>query len=133
MYTIQELSSMLHVPASTLRYYEEIGLLLNVNRNTKNQRIYDDSHIKKIHGINCFKRTGMSISKILEFYKYADNLDTNIDDILLLVKEQEADIQDKIKIMELDLVHIREKVTYYSAIKKAIEENAPWPRWSDVV
>lgn len=133
MYTIQELTSMLHVPASTLRYYEEIGLLENVNRNAQNQRIYDDSHIKKLHGINCFKRTGMSISKILEFYNYAANLDTNIDDILLLVKEQETDIQEKIKVMEMDLVHIREKIRYYSAVKEALEENFPRPRWSDVI
>lgn len=132
MYTIQQLSSLLHVPASTLRYYEEIGLLENVKRNTQNQRVYDESHIRRLNGIHCFKRTGMSISKIMQFYKYEINLNTNIDNILILVKEHEIDIQEKIKSMEMDLIHIREKVLYYSAIKEALEENSPWPCWDDV-
>lgn len=132
MYTIQQLSSMLHVPSSTLRYYEEIGLLENVKRNDQNQRIYDESHITRLNGIHCFKRTGMSISKMLDFYKYEINLDTNIDDILNLVKEHETEILEKIKSMEMDLVHIREKTRYYSAIKQAIEDKSPLPCWDDV-
>ncbi|MBE6024397.1 MAG: MerR family transcriptional regulator [Cellulosilyticum sp.] len=132
MYTIQQLASISHVPPSTLRYYEEIGLLENVERNPQNQRIYNDRHIERLKGIHRFKRTGMSISKIHEFYKYASNLDQNIDAILNLVKEHEADIKEKINSMEMDLIHIKEKVLYYSAIKKAIEEDAPWPSWNDI-
>lgn len=74
----------------------------------------------------------MRISKILEFYKYEINLDTNIDDILNLVLEHEIEILEKIKSMEMDLVHIREKTQYYSAIKQAIEEDSPWPCWDDI-
>lgn len=132
MYTIQQLTSMFHIPASTLRYYEDIGLLENVERNSQNQRVYNKSHVKRLNGIHCFKRTGMSISKILDFYKYEVNLDKNIDDILILVKEHETDIIEKIKILETDLIHIKEKVRYYSAIKQAIEENSPWPCWDNV-
>lgn len=118
MYTIQDLTNLLHLPASTLRFYEEIGLLENVHRNNNNQRMYDDSHIKKLHGISCFKRTGMSISKILELYKYTEHQNENIDDILVLVKKHETELQDKIKIMEDDLIHIREKIKYYTEIKE---------------
>ena len=125
MYTIQQLANMFHIPPSTLRYYEEIGLLENVARNTQNQRVYDEHHIARLNGIQCFKRTGMPISKIQAFYKYEGNLDQNIDNILNLVKEHESDIKEKIKNLEIGLTHIQQKVRYYGAIKQAIENDSP--------
>ena len=68
-YTIRDLSLRFNVPSSTLRYYEDMGLLENVGRTENNQRIYTDEHIRRLEGINCFKRTGLPIAKIQEFYK----------------------------------------------------------------
>ena len=31
-YTIKEVSEMFHLPSSTLRYYEDLGILTNVER-----------------------------------------------------------------------------------------------------
>ena len=31
-YTIKEVSEMFHLPSSTLRYYEDLGILTNVGR-----------------------------------------------------------------------------------------------------
>ena len=40
VYTIREVSEMFNIPVSTLRYYEDEGLLTNVGRSSTNQRIY---------------------------------------------------------------------------------------------
>lgn len=130
-YTIRELSELFDLPASTLRYYEEVGLLENVARNMNNQRIYTHEHIQRLKGIDCFKKTGLPISKIQEFYTYENNLDEHIDDIINLVSEHENNISNKIAELQHELKHIRHKVRYYEGIKKAIISNGPRPKWSD--
>lgn len=132
MYTIKEIARLFDINASTLRYYEEIGLLTEVGRNENNQRVYDDSHIAKLNGINCFKRTGMSIAQIQKFYEYEKDLSCNIDNILELVTKHEKDIIEKIEAMKKDLEHINHKVRFYSAIKKAEESGEPYPKWEEV-
>ena len=130
-YTITTISQMFDIPASTLRYYESIGLLSNVGRH-HNQRVYTDCHIQRLHAIECFKNTGLSISKMLAFFAYEKNLETNIDDILTLVTDHEKSILSQIEQMQKDLLHIQKKVTYYTAIKEAINTNSAWPDWDEV-
>ena len=41
-YTIKEVSEMFHLPSSTLRYYEDLGILTNVAANPASVSIYRD-------------------------------------------------------------------------------------------
>ncbi len=133
-YTIREISERFHLPASTLRYYEEVGVLENVGRSGNKQRIYTDEHIRRLDGIECFKRTGLSIMGIQEFYKYESTLTEqpeNIDNIIGLVTKHESNITRQIAVLQQELLHIQHKVRYYKGVKKAIDANEKWPDWSD--
>ena len=55
---------------STLRYYEEEGLLTNVQKSASGQRIYTQEHIDRLHCINCFKRTGMTLAQLKKLFEY---------------------------------------------------------------
>lgn len=39
-YSIREVSAKFNLPASTLRYYEEVGILTDIPRNSSGKRIY---------------------------------------------------------------------------------------------
>ena len=130
-YTIKDLSKRFNVQSSTLRYYEDIGLLENVGRTENNQRIYTDEHIRRLEGIHCFKRTGLPIAKIQEFYKYESNLDEHMEDIIQLVTEHEANIQAKIAELQQELLHIQHKVRFYNGMKEAMDSGKPLPKWGD--
>ena len=41
-YTIRQVATQFHMQPSTLRYYEDQGLLTNVERTETGQRIYED-------------------------------------------------------------------------------------------
>ena len=45
-YTIRQVATQFHMQPSTLRYYEDQGLLTNVERTETGQRIYEDCHIE---------------------------------------------------------------------------------------
>ena len=130
-YSINEISKLFDVQSSTLRYYEDMGLLENVGRTKTNQRIYTDEHISRLNAISCFKNTGLPISKMQDFFRYEKDLSNNIEDIIQLVTEHEKNINEQIKRMQNELAHIEHKVRYYNGIKQAIETNKPWPCWED--
>ena len=73
-YTIREMSERFGLPASTLRYYEEIGLLTDVIHTESKKRIYTQQHINCMTAILCFKRTGLPIAGIQEFFRLEDDI-----------------------------------------------------------
>ena len=129
-YTIRELSQLFNLPASTLRYYEEIGLLENVEHKN-NQRIYCDRHIQRLCAIDCFKHTGLPIARMKTFFNCENNLAENIDEIIELVSEHEKNVIQQIQLLQEKLLHIQHKVRYYNGIKKAIDNQREWPKWEE--
>ena len=130
-YNIREISQIFDVPSSTLRYYEELGILPEVKRDEHKQRVYTDEHIDRLQAITCFKRTGLPMSKIHDFFEYAENLRDNIDKVVDMMENHEKYIVDQMEKMQQDLDHIRQKVRFYNGIKKAIEKDEPWPCFDD--
>ena len=130
-YNIREIGQIFDVPSSTLRYYEELGILPEVTRDEHKQRVYTDEHIDRLQAITCFKRTGLPMSKIHDFFEYAENLRDNIDKVVDMMENHEKYIVDQMEKMQQDLDHIRQKVRFYNGIKKAIEKDEPWPCFDD--
>ena len=130
-YNIRDIGQIFDVPSSTLRYYEELGILPEVKRDEHKQRVYTDEHIDRLQAITCFKRTGLPMSKIHDFFEYAENLRDNIDKVVDMMENHEKYIVDQMEKMQQDLDHIRQKVRFYNGIKKAIEKDEPWPCFDD--
>ena len=76
---------MFHLPSSTLRYYEDLGILTNVGRSKSGQRGYIQGQINRLKTICCFKKTGMSIAKLQQFLACEEDESAHIDEILSLL------------------------------------------------
>lgn len=130
-YGIKKVSEIMDIPSSTLRYYEKIGLLQNVERDKNGLRVYNDEHLTRLEGIKCFKDGGLPIAKIREFYQYDDNLAAHIDDMIELVVDHEQNLAMQIKLMQKQLLHIQQKIRFYYGIKEAIDQHKLWPKFED--
>lgn len=128
-YSIHEMSQHTALPASTLRYYEEVGLLKNVARNGKH-RLYTPEHLKRIGAIQCFKQTGMSIGQIQEFFYHEDETH-DFAALVELLSAQSAAIHQQLQLLLDNQKHIHSKLAFYQAKKVASEEHLPEPRWRD--
>ncbi|MCY9692246.1 MerR family transcriptional regulator [Paenibacillus alginolyticus] len=74
--SIGQLAAKAEINASTLRYYESVGLLPNPERKN-NQRRYDDGVLDRINFIKVAQQTGFSIQEIailLEGFEPGDSL-----------------------------------------------------------
>ena len=128
-YTIAQLSDRFGVAASTLRYYEEIGLLRNVKRTDSKQRVYSDDHIGKLEAINCFKRAGMSISEIRDFFEYERDETNRIDDMMCLLRRRSEIMLEEFADAYESYEHILKKLDYYGHIEKALKQGKELPKW----
>lgn len=131
-YTITELSKMFNLPASTIRYYEKIGLLENVEHVNPYRRVYNDSHLDRLNAIECFKKALLPLDEIKALFTYEKDMVSNSEKILDMMKNQEAKTLETIKDLEAGLAHLQKKIRYYSLVNEAIKNKTPLPSWNDV-
>ncbi|WP_295581971.1 MerR family transcriptional regulator [uncultured Oscillibacter sp.] len=120
-YTIKELGARFGLPASTLRYYEEVGLLKQVGRTPEHQRVYEEQHLRRLESICCFKGTGMTIPQMRELFGYIEGGAAHVDEILALLEAQREKTQRQIVEMQTNLAHVERKIRRYAAMKAAAE------------
>ena len=61
-YTIKEAAGLTGLPASTLRYYESIGVIGPIGRGASSRhRVYDEGDLDQLLWVACLAATGMSV------------------------------------------------------------------------
>lgn len=130
-YTIREVAGKFHMQPSTLRYYEDTGLLTNVLRTETGQRVYQECHINRLRSICCFKHAGMSIDEIRTFFSYESDEEGHIDEIMDLLESRRAAIVEQERLLAEAHAHILRKLHFYGAIRSAAAAGQPRPDWRD--
>ena len=131
-YTITELSKQFNLPASTIRYYEKIGLLENVEH-VNSRRFYNDSHIDRLNAIECFKKALLPLDDIRLFFSYEKDMEANSEKILEMMKSQEVRTQESLEALQAGLAHLQKKIRFYTLVSEAVKNKTPMPDWNDVV
>jgi DNA-binding transcriptional MerR regulator len=67
-YSIKEAAALTGLPASTLRYYESIGVIAPISRGASSRhRVYDEDDLDQLMWIACLAATGMSVSDMRQY------------------------------------------------------------------
>ncbi|ALV03362.1 MULTISPECIES: MerR family transcriptional regulator [Bacillus] len=102
-FSIGEVSRLFHVKISTLRYYDEIGLLKPAYKDKQNNyRYYSTEQFERLDTIKYLRALGLPINKLLDFYN-----SHNADTLIQLLKNQKTEIDRKKRELEL----IEKKIT----------------------
>ncbi len=120
------------LPASTIRYYEKIGLLENVEHANSYRRIYNDSHIDRLNAIECFKKALLPLDEIKRFFTYEKNMKANSEKILEMMRKQEVKTIESMEALQAGLDHLQKKIRFYTLVNEAVKNNTPMPSWDDV-
>lgn len=70
-YAPQEAASRTGFSLDTLRYYERIGLLDDVERTSGGRRTYRDDHLEWLGILHCLRRTGMPVREMRRYAELA--------------------------------------------------------------
>lgn len=67
-YSIKEAAALTGLPASTLRYYESIGVIGRISRGESSKhRVYSEEDLDELTWIACLSATGMSVSDMQQY------------------------------------------------------------------
>lgn len=116
-YSISEVSDLLCIAPSTIRYYDAEGLLPFLER-VNGRRVFHESDLSSMRLIECLKNTGMSIRDIKAYFTLAKQGDSTLEARRDIILKQKQSILDQIKALKLNLKTIEHKEKYY---KEAIE------------
>lgn len=117
-YSIGEISEMLNISISTLRYYDKEGLLPLVNRTAGNIRVFDDTDLECLRMIECLKTTGMQLKDIKTFFQWCEEGDDTIDKRYHLFLQQKEKTEKQIEELQNALARINYKCEYYRIAKE---------------
>lgn len=124
-YSIGEISEILNIPISTLRYYDKEGLLPLVNRTSGNIRIFDDTDLECLKMIECLKSTGMPLKDIKQFFEWCEEGDSTIDQRYNLFIHQKEKTEKQIALLQDALDRINYKCEFYRISKENRTTNVP--------
>ena len=125
LYTVGEMAKRLGVSASTLRYYDQEGLLPFVERSSGGIRMFKESDYEWLKIIECLKKTGMPLKDIRGFVLMAISGDETIDARLELIIKQQAAVKKQIEDLQQTLATLDFKRWYYETAKSAGTTDVP--------
>jgi DNA-binding transcriptional MerR regulator len=67
-YTIKDVAALTGLPASTLRYYESIGVIEPISRGASSgHRVYGEDDLDRLMSVACLAATGMSVRDMRQY------------------------------------------------------------------
>lgn len=125
LYTVGEMAKRMGASASTLRYYDQEGLLPFVERSSGGMRMFKESDYEWLKIIDCLKKTGMPLKDIRGFILMAIKGDETIDARLALIIKQQEAVSRQIEELQETLDTLDFKRWYYETAKDAGTTDVP--------
>ncbi len=99
-YTIQQVSKMTRIPATTLRYYDKEGLLPFLERTESGYRRFSDVDLASLQIVQCLKSARLSIEEIRQFSEWVHEGDSTLQKRLDLFLRRKEEMEKQIRGME---------------------------------
>lgn len=116
--TINEVSKKYNVSPDTLRYYERIGVIPEVHRNSSGIRDYTDKDLRWVELALCMRNAGLSIETLVEYQRLYQQGDDTIKARLDLLNEQMEILENQKKQIEETMDRLSYKISrYQNALK----------------
>ena len=119
---ITEVAQKYGLSSDTLRYYERIGLLPAIARNSSGIRNYSDSDCGWVEFIKCMRDAGLPIEVLVKYVRLYNQGDSTLETRRQLLIEQRDILVKKISSMNETLEKLNFKITNYSKYSHDLHE-----------
>jgi DNA-binding transcriptional MerR regulator len=117
-YSIKEAAALTGLPASTLRYYEQIGVIAPVSRGASSgHRVYDEGDLDELMWVSCLAATGMSVSDMRLYMANNRRGAEAAADQRRLLEEQQQRLATEARALVLRQRYVAVKVAYWQAVQ----------------
>lgn len=124
-YTIKEAAALTGLPASTLRYYESIGVIAPIGRGASSRhRVYDEADLDQVMWVACLAATGMSVADMRTYVANGAIGPAAAAEQIELLAEQEQRLAHEAQQVALRQRYVRIKIDYWHAVRAGDEARA---------
>jgi DNA-binding transcriptional MerR regulator len=117
-YSIKEAAKLTGLPESTLRYYETIGLLDVVSRDSSSKhRVYVDDDINLAISVACLSATGMSIGDMRTYLGNRSGGKDSVGVQIGLLTTQREKLIEEAYYLKLRQRYVDTKIAYWKAVQ----------------
>ena len=116
-YSIKEAAKLSGLPESTLRYYETIGLIEPVNRDSSSKhRRYTEGDIDYAIAVACLNATGMSIDDMRAYLGNRGKGAHSVKEQIRLLENHQHHLAEEAYSLQLRQRYIDAKIAYWQAV-----------------
>ena len=124
-YTIKEAAALTGLPASTLRYYESIGVVAPISRGaTSRHRVYDEDDLDQLMWVACLAATGLSVNDMRQYVANGSLGPSAAGDQIELLAAQQRRLELEAEHLALRQRYVRIKIDYWHAVRARDEARA---------
>jgi DNA-binding transcriptional MerR regulator len=124
-YTIKEAAALTGLPASTLRYYESIGVIAPISRGASSgHRLYDEDDLDQVMWVACLAATGMSVSDMKRYVANGQVGPSAAREQIELLEERRRRLTDEAQQLVLRQRYVALKIDYWHAVEAGDEARA---------
>lgn len=123
-FEISEVANITNLKAHTLRYYESIGLIKDIKRDSSGKRIYSEQDLKWLEVINRLRATGMNINKMKKYANLRHMGDETVTERKNIMKEHLTSIERKIEELQEAREYVAKKIEIYTEMEEKLNENS---------
>ena len=116
---IGEVAAQFGLTVPTIRYYDQEGLIPNLQKNESGQRVFTAENIDALQIIECLKDSGMAIKDIKQFMQWVSEGDETLYNRREMFVRLRAQMQEKMNRLQHTMHVLDYKVGYYS---KAVQD-----------
>lgn len=111
--TISEVARKYNLSADTIRYYERIGLIPRVNRNSGGIRDFTENDCGWVEFIKCMRGAGLPIEALIDYVALFQQGDMTVQARKAILVEQRDVLAERIQEMQSTLERLNQKIEHY--------------------
>ncbi|MDZ5663035.1 MerR family transcriptional regulator [Nocardioides sp. S-58] len=116
--SIKEAAALTGLPASTLRYYEQIGVIAPVSRGaTSGHRVYDEDDLDQLMSVACLAATGMSVGDMRAYVANGRRGSSAAADQRELLEQQQRHLAVEAERLVLRRRYVDLKIAYWRSVE----------------
>ena len=116
-YSIKEAATLTGLPASTLRYYESIGVIAPIGRGASSKhRVYDENDLDQVMWVACLAATGMSVRDMKRYVANGQLGPSAAREQIQLLAEQQRRLAREAAQLALRQRYVALKIDYWHAV-----------------
>ncbi|MYW65458.1 MerR family transcriptional regulator [Streptomyces sp. SID8379] len=120
-YTISEVAAFTGLTAHTLRWYERIGLMPDIDRSHTGQRRYSNHDLDWLAFVNKLRLTGMPVADMVRYAELVRLGEETFDERRELLESTRRDVLHRMAELQDTLAVLDHKINFYAGARTASE------------